>query len=114
MTNESLLRDFIASLDSEDAIDDAIHRLRIARRDFIRRQHAEARAKDTSKRDVHTEHCCVRHGCCYGYDQEGVDVLDEDGNRKTCTVSSGEKIQSHVWDTWGGCCRDDHLEDDYG
>lgn len=33
------------------------------------------------EKDVHTEHCCARHGCKYG---------DED-----CTVENREKPQSH-------------------
>lgn len=34
-----------------------------------------------ARKDVHTEHCCVIHGCKYG----------DDG----CTVYSGEKEQSY-------------------
>ncbi len=46
-------------------------------------------------RDVHTEHCCLRHGCKYGYDCEsGYEFLDANGNKKVCTVSSGAKKQS--------------------
>jgi hypothetical protein len=33
------------------------------------------------RRDVHTEHCCVIHGCKYGKEDE-------------CTVSTGAKAQS--------------------
>lgn len=35
----------------------------------------------THEKDVHTEHCCYRHGCCYG--DQG------------CTVKSGMKPQSY-------------------
>ncbi len=41
-------------------------------------------------KDVHTEHCCIRHGCKYG-----------DPN---CTVVSGEKRQSYK-------CEDCYEED---
>ncbi len=34
------------------------------------------------EKDVHTEHCCIIHGCKYG---------DDD-----CTVVSGEKPQSYL------------------
>jgi hypothetical protein len=37
--------------------------------------------------DVHTEHCCSKHGCKYGYDIG----LDE----RKCSVASGEKKQSY-------------------
>lgn len=37
---------------------------------------------DKSDRDVHTEHCCIKHGCKY----ESAD----------CTVTSGEKVQSYL------------------
>lgn len=33
-----------------------------------------------SEKDVHTEHCCLKHGCKYG---------DDD-----CTVTTGQKAQS--------------------
>jgi hypothetical protein len=36
-----------------------------------------------SKKDVHTEHCCVRHGCKYSQDF-------------FCTVVKGEKPQSFI------------------
>jgi hypothetical protein len=39
--------------------------------------------EDEANRDVHTEHCCKRHGCKYG---------NMDGE---CTVESGQKRQSH-------------------
>jgi hypothetical protein len=39
-----------------------------------------ARCEKRSNRDVHTEHCCKKHGCKY--------------NDKTCTVTTGKKIQS--------------------
>jgi hypothetical protein len=35
----------------------------------------------TYEKDVHTEHCCLRHGCKYG---------DDD-----CTVATGQKPQSY-------------------
>lgn len=39
----------------------------------------ETRGKD---RDVHTEHCCVQHGCKYG--------------KEDCTVMTGKKVQSRL------------------
>lgn len=36
-----------------------------------------------SKKDVHTEHCCIRHGCCYR-------ITHED----KCTVIDGGVKQS--------------------
>jgi hypothetical protein len=38
------------------------------------------------KKDVHTEHCCIRHGCKYA-----TDLSD-----KKCTVASGQKSQSFM------------------
>jgi hypothetical protein len=35
--------------------------------------------------DVHTEHCCIVHGCKYAHRSD----------RRGCTVASGEKVQSH-------------------
>ena len=35
------------------------------------------------EKDVHTEHCCVRHGCKYD-------------NDFACTVKTGKKPQSHL------------------
>lgn len=37
---------------------------------------------DKSDRDVHTEHCCIHHGCKYCEDD--------------CPVTSGEKVQSYL------------------
>ncbi len=42
---------------------------------------------ETSQKDVHTEHCCLIHGCKYGYDQFKCD--------KECTVATNKKQQSH-------------------
>lgn len=36
-----------------------------------------------SKKDVHTEHCCILHGCKYGEDDY------------YCTVATGRKPQSY-------------------
>lgn len=38
-------------------------------------------------KDVHTEHCCIRHGCKYGH--------------KDCTVATGEKEQSYECEDCG-------------
>lgn len=35
----------------------------------------------TGEKDVHTEHCCIRHWCKYG--------------SPTCPVTLGTKVQSH-------------------
>jgi hypothetical protein len=88
----------IASGFTEEAqFDAAIEALTLAKFAHRRRLHAEALAKDTSPRDVHTEHCCVRRGCKYGYDvEEERDVLN--GLNKHCTVTSGEKIQSYCYE----------------
>ncbi len=40
-------------------------------------------------KDVHTEHCCVHHGCKYAVP------------RTPCTVESGEKTQSHPCEECG-------------
>jgi hypothetical protein len=37
--------------------------------------------EDEANRDVHTEHCCLTHGCCYRNDE--------------CPVATGKKRQSH-------------------
>lgn len=53
-----------------------------------------------SDKDVHTEHCCIRHGCKYEY--QGYHGLTGFPNPKTCTVVLGEKPQSfgceHCWE----------------
>lgn len=41
---------------------------------------------NTTDLDVHTEHCCKRHGCKYA-------------NDRRCTVTSGQKTQSHPCET---------------
>jgi hypothetical protein len=41
-------------------------------------------------KDVHTEHCCHRHGCKYGY---GHDFHAKKG--RSCPVETGEKKQSY-------------------
>jgi hypothetical protein len=37
-------------------------------------------------KDVHTEHCCVKHGCKYAW---------QASTKPHCTVESGEKKQSY-------------------
>lgn len=52
------------------------------------------------EKDVHTEHCCIRHGCKYAW---------QPSTKPHCTVESGEKEQSfsceQCWDeiaeVWG-------------
>lgn len=90
----------VASAFTEEAqFDAAIEELTLAKLALRRRLHAEALAKDTTPRDVHTEHCCVRRGCKYGYDtftdEERVELNLQD---KRCTVADGEKIQSYCYD----------------
>lgn len=46
------------------------------------------------QKDVHTEHCCILHGCKYG---------EEDYH---CTVVSGRKPQSHPCQS----CNDEHIQ----
>lgn len=72
------------------ALDAAINELKAEYKTWRRQNHARARAEDTSDRDVHTEHCCKEHGCKYS-------------DRK-CTVVTGKKIQSFIWDIGDGCC----------
>lgn len=42
-----------------------------------------------SETDVHTEHCCVQHGCKYGF------LGTMHAGLKRCTVMTGEKKQTH-------------------
>lgn len=115
MTTIEKIREFALGLENEDEFEEARKEIAMVKREFVRRRHAEALANDHSERDVHTEHCCVRHGCKYGYDhvesKEEQDLLDSLG--KHCTVVSGEKIQSHVWDKGDGCCADEYEYDDF-
>lgn len=37
-----------------------------------------------ANRDNHTEHCCILHGCKYGYNDTG----------KECSVANGRKVQT--------------------
>jgi len=46
-------------------------------------------ARDEEEKDVHTEHCCYRHGCKYGKDD--------------CSVETGDKQQSHPCEQ---CCEE--------
>jgi hypothetical protein len=46
---------------------------------------------ETSQKDVHTEHCCLIHGCKYGYDNIG--ILFPQFHK--CSVTSRLKVQSH-------------------
>lgn len=86
-------------LKAEEVFDAAEDLVRDARRDFFRRAHAAALATDTSERDVHTEHCCVRRTCKYGYDTLTDDERAEFGLQgEHCTVTSGEKVQSYCYD----------------
>lgn len=47
---------------------------------------AEGGEMTTDDTDVHTEHCCVHHGCKYAYD------FKDDG---ACSVRNGTKKQSY-------------------
>ncbi len=98
MTTIEKIRELALGLENEDEFDEARKAIAMVKREFIRRRHAEALANDHSERDVHTEHCDVRRGCKYGYDRDDVEAIDEDGDRKVCTVTSGEKIQSYVYE----------------
>ena len=46
-------------------------------------------------RDVHTEHCCVIHGCRYGYDLllDAEDRVNDD--KRECSVMNKTKSQSY-------------------
>lgn len=55
--------------------------------------------EDEDNTDVHTEHCCLRHGCRYG---------NRDGK---CTVVSGEKKQSFPCED---CDHDQAMREHYG
>lgn len=49
-------------------------------------RYAAARFKNSGgQTDVHTEHCCDKHGCKYGADETG-----------ECTVVNGSKPQSYI------------------
>ena len=50
---------------------------------------AEHDSDDDDSKDVHTEHCCYRHGCKYGKDD--------------CSVETGDKQQSHPCEQ---CCEE--------
>lgn len=78
-------------ISNEAAVEKVIHMLEEANREWRRQKHAADLAADTSPRDVHTEHCCVRHGCKYGDDLEHIREIRGEGG---CTVASGEKVQS--------------------
>ena len=58
--------------------------------DFISVAPVELRDEKTQPQtDVHTEHCCVRHGCKYGYDR-GPNV-----HGLVCTVATRQLVQSY-------------------
>lgn len=96
MTTVEKIRELALTLESEEDFDEARKAIAMVKRAFVHQRHAAALAADTSERDVPTEHCDVRSGCRYGYD--AFEVLDADGNRKVCTVRSGEKIQSYCYE----------------
>jgi len=50
----------------------------------------KSKALPTFETDVHTEHCCVRHGCAYGQDFN-------------CSVVNKEKPQSYICES---CARE--------
>jgi hypothetical protein len=98
-----LARSFTSEAEFEEAekmLERVSSDLAHAKRDFLRKAHAEALAKDSSARDVHTEHCSVRHGCKYGYDRLTDQERVEHGisDDKVCTVANGEKIASFFYD----------------
>jgi hypothetical protein len=61
--------------------------------------------------DVHTEHCCVLHGCKYGNDRvpESEWNVADWGPYKPCTVANGTLVQSYPCES----C-DDYMYDQDG
>ena len=51
---------------------------------------------ESNLKDVHTRHCCAKHGCKYGDDN--------------CTVVSGEKIQEYTCEI----CEEENIDIDSG
>lgn len=60
------------------------------------------KAADTDK-DVHTEHCCTRHGCKYAFDGQNI-------TGDPCTVKSGKKKQSFMCEYCDNELREGGLE----
>lgn len=54
--------------------------------------------------DVHTEHCCVVHGCEYSWslNDEGDGFATEEQVRQACSVLNRTKRQSHTCETCDG------------
>jgi hypothetical protein len=79
-------------ISDEAGVRKIIEELEILNREWRRQKHAADLAADTSPRDVHTGHCCVRCGCKYGYD---IEELRKEMGEKECTVRNGTKIQEY-------------------
>jgi hypothetical protein len=93
--NASTTATITIDISNESAVDKVIFMLEEANREWRRQKHAADLAADTSARDVHTGHCCLRHGCKYGYDLEG--------GEQECTVANGSKVQDYFEQA---CCVD--------
>ena len=72
-------------ISNEAAVEKVIELLEEANRESRRQKHAEALAADTSTRDVHTGHCCARHGCKYRCTED----------EQNCSVANGSKVQDY-------------------
>lgn len=90
--NASTTATIMIDISNEAAVESLIKELLEANREWRRQKHAADLAADTSPRDVHTGHCCVRHCCKYGYD---IEELRKEMGEKECTVRNGTKIQEY-------------------
>lgn len=55
--------------------------------DIVHPEIFETEKEKESNKDVHTEHCCLEHGCKYGEDD--------------CPVAAGRKVQSYPCESCG-------------
>lgn len=85
---ENLFSTLMSQLDYYKADLDKIRGVVGAKEDQSTTEAVEEMAEDDSK-DVHTEHCCYRHGCKYG--------------DASCSVETGDKEQSHPCEQ---CCEE--------
>lgn len=87
---ENLFSVLMSQLDSYKADLDKIRGVVGGKEDQSTVEAVEAMVEDEDdSKDVHTEHCCYRHGCKYGKDD--------------CSVETGDKQQSHPCEQ---CCEE--------
>lgn len=75
----------VIDVGNEAAVEMVIEKLKEANREWRQQKHAEALAADDTSRDVHTGHCCARHGCKYRCTED----------ERECSVANGSKVQEH-------------------